>query len=89
MVIMDERFMVLMFNAGEYDFNVRYFVTLLDAEKCWKENKDKYDVCLNERELEMLVGIIFISLLLVWVIFDNGKNREGGNNVRNRGKIYK
>jgi hypothetical protein len=45
--------------------------------------------CYFGRELEMLVGIIFISLLLVWVIFDNGKNREGGNNVRNRGKIYK
>jgi hypothetical protein len=52
MVIMDERFMVLMFNAGEYDFNVRYFVTLLDAEKCWKENKDKYDVCLLNVILE-------------------------------------
>jgi hypothetical protein len=49
---MDERFMVLMFNAGDYDFNVRYFVTLLDAENCWKENKDKYDVCLLNVILE-------------------------------------
>jgi hypothetical protein len=44
--MMEEKFNVLMFNSGDYDFTIEYFETLERAKECFDENKNKYLVCL-------------------------------------------